>query len=69
MVDAVNLRLVEHPREVGVQRARGIEIVPERFLDDDVGGVGALEPATLIQRSMSPMTALWRMNFVPGAAC
>jgi hypothetical protein len=35
MIDAVDLPLREHALQVGVQRAGGVEVVPERLLDDD----------------------------------
>ena len=35
VIDPERLRFVEHPGDSAVQLARGIEVVPERLLDDD----------------------------------
>jgi hypothetical protein len=40
VVDAVELRLVDQRVELGIQRARGREVVPERLLDDDARALG-----------------------------
>src|SRR5580693_752859 len=35
MVDAINLRLIEHAEKLLVKRTRGVLIASERFFDDD----------------------------------
>ncbi len=35
MVDAINLALVEHGRDIAVERAGTLEIVAKRLFDDD----------------------------------